>query len=49
MDEYGSLSHTRRDCKYHVVFIQNGDSLLNGGAGQFSQSFTATGTPGQFE
>lgn len=21
MDEYESLSHTRWDCKYHVVFI----------------------------
>ena len=21
MDEYGSLSHTKYDCKYHVVFI----------------------------
>jgi len=23
MDEYESLSHTRWDCKYHVVFIPN--------------------------
>ncbi len=21
MDEFESLSHTRRECKYHVVFI----------------------------
>jgi putative transposase len=21
MDEYGSLSHTKSECKYHVVFI----------------------------
>ncbi|MEO6563799.1 MAG: IS200/IS605 family transposase, partial [Nitrosospira sp.] len=21
MKEYQSLSHTRRDCKYHIVFI----------------------------
>ena len=23
MDEYQSLSHTKWDCKYHVVFIPN--------------------------
>lgn len=24
MDEYGSLNHTKWDCKYHVVFIPKG-------------------------
>jgi hypothetical protein len=29
MDDYESLSHTKWDCKYHVVFIPSAATTMN--------------------